>query len=70
MPGDNYVCRECTVKDQCSDSCPDYHMTDSDYFYKGLQADIKQDWSDYDWIRDNYTPGEYRGCGGVWGEVW
>lgn len=70
MVTDNYVCRECTVKDQCSDSCPDYHMTDLDYFYKGLQADIKRDWKDYDWIRDNYIPGEYRGCGGIWGETW
>jgi hypothetical protein len=45
-------------------------MTDTDLFYQGLQADIKQDWSTSDWIRDNYTPGEYRGNGGIWGEVW
>lgn len=66
----NYICRDCTVTDQCTEACPYGSMTDTDLFYQGLQADIKQDWRDSDWIRDNYTPGEYRGNGGVWGEVW
>ena len=66
----NYICRDCTVTDQCTEACPYGSMTDTDLFYQGLQADIKQDWSTSDWIRDNYTPGEYRGNGGIWGEVW
>jgi len=69
MVGNNYICRECTVKDLCSESCAYYHMTDTDLFYQSLQADLYQP-SGTEWIYDNYRPGEYRGNGGVWGQVW
>jgi len=44
-------------------------MTDTDLFYQSLQADLYQP-SGTEWIYDNYRPGEYRGNGGVWGQVW